>query len=64
MWCQDEYKEGIKAYRKGFAWGAFTGLIGWLVIGKVIFTLPIVLGLFFGGFALQLRIKQLTKNNK
>ena len=61
MWCQDNYKKGLKAYRKGFAWGALIGLVGWLIIGKTIYTLPIILGLFCGAIAFQLRMRQIEK---
>lgn len=62
MWCQDNVKEGLKAYRTGFGWGVLIGVFSWLVTGKPIYSLPIVLGLVLGAFAFQLRIKQIEKH--
>ncbi len=45
------FQEGAKAYRNGFFAGAFTGVVICIVIGKAIFTLPVILGLFFGAVA-------------
>lgn len=61
MWCQDDYKKGLKAYRIGFSWGVLVGFVGWLIIGKAIYMLPIILGLFFGAIAFNMRIKQIEK---
>lgn len=61
MWREDDYKKGLKAYRIGFSWGVLIGIVGWLTIGKAIYTLPIILGLLFGAIAFQLKIRQIEK---
>lgn len=62
MWCPDDFKSGLQAYRNGFAWGLLLGVIGWLIIGKPIYSLPLITGLLFGAIAFKMRITQIEKN--
>ncbi len=64
MWPQDNYKKALKSYRNGFGFGVLIGVSTWLISGKVIYTLPIILGLFLGAFAFNYRIRQEQKNGK
>lgn len=52
-----KYKEGIKAYKVGFGSGVIGGIAICIVTGKFWFTLPVLLGLFFGAIAFQLKTK-------
>lgn len=58
METQSKYKEALEAYRKGFLVGLFTGVVLMLIIGKVVFILPIVFSLLFGAIAFDRKIKE------
>ncbi len=51
-----EYKDGAKAYRNGFLFGAFIGIVICLFLQKVIWSLPLVLGLLAGAIAINRKI--------
>lgn len=50
------FHKAVKAYRKGFLTGAFTGVVVCLIIGKAVYSLPVILGLFFGAVAFDRKI--------
>lgn len=50
-------KESMKAYRKGFMIGAFSGVVVCIFMGKVIWSLPIILGLFLGALAYDINTR-------
>ena len=54
----DKYKKGLNAYRNGFLAGAFLGIVGCLIIGKTLYSLPMVLGLLFGAIAFDIKINK------
>jgi membrane glycosyltransferase len=58
METQSKYKEALEAYRKGFLVGLFTGVVLMLMIGKLVFILPIVLSLLFGAIAFDRKINE------
>jgi hypothetical protein len=58
METQSKYKEALEAYRKGFLVGLFSGVVLMLMIGKVVFILPIVLSLLFGAIAFDRKINE------
>lgn len=58
-----KYQKAMKAYRNGFFIGAFTGIIGCLVIGKPFYSLPVVLGLLFGAIAFDKKINDDESKN-
>ena len=58
----DSYQRAFKAYREGFAFGVFAGLVSWLFIGRPIYTLPILLGMLGGAIAFQLRLRKENQN--
>lgn len=60
----DKYKKGMKAYRNGFFIGAFLGIVGCLVIGKTLYSLPIILGLLFGAIAFERKINNDELDNQ
>lgn len=51
MQNQPSFHNAVKAYRNGFFFGAFTGAVICLIIGKAVYSLPVILGLFFGAVA-------------
>lgn len=61
MWTQEEYRKAVKSYRNGFGFGVLLGFIVWIVIGKTLWSFPIMFGLFFGAVAFQLRIAKEQK---
>lgn len=60
----EKYKKGMKAYRNGFLAGTFLGIVGCIVIGKTLYSLPIVLGLLFGAIAFDIKINKDGLDNK
>lgn len=63
MWCRDDFEKGLKAYRKGFGGGILLGLATLLILGKPLYSLPILLGLLLGAIAFRLKIRQLKKQH-
>lgn len=59
----ENYKKAFKAYRNGFAFGVFAGLVSWIFIGKPVYTLPLISGMLFGAVAFQIRLRKEIKNN-
>ncbi len=60
----DKYKEAMKAYQKGFLAGAFLGIVGCLIMGKTLYSLPIILGLLLGAIAFERKINKDELDNK
>jgi hypothetical protein len=56
MQTPSNYKEALKAYRKGFLLGLFTGIVFLLVIGKLFLVIPICLALLFGAVAFDRKV--------
>lgn len=52
----EHFREGAKAYRNGFLLGALIGIVICLVLQKVIWSLPLVLGLLTGAIAINRKI--------
>lgn len=52
------YQNSLRAYRKGFMWGAFSGIVICLVIGKLIIALPLICGMFLGSILMERKLKQ------
>lgn len=57
MLNSEDFHKGARAYRNGFLIGAFAGIVICLLIGRTIWTLPIVLGLLFGAIAINSKLK-------
>ncbi len=51
-----DYRNGAKAYRNGFLIGAFIGIVICLILQKVMWSLPLVLGLLSGAIAINRKI--------
>lgn len=60
----DKYKKGMKAYRNGFLAGTFLGIVACLIIGKAIYSLPVILGLVLGGIAFNKKTHEDELDNK
>lgn len=60
----DKYKQGMKAYRNGFLAGAFLGITGCLIIGKTLYSLPIILGLLLGAIAFKRKMNRYEQDSK
>ena len=52
------YSKAVAAYRKGFLIGALVGIVGCLILGKAIFSLPLLLGLLFGAIGFDKTLTQ------
>lgn len=53
-----QYQKGLNAYRKGFTWGAFLGIVICIGLGKIMFALPIILGMFLGAILMERKLKE------
>lgn len=53
MQSDNPYKEGARAYAKWFAIGFFSGAVLSLIVGKWLFTIPLVLGMLCGAIAFE-----------
>lgn len=51
-----DYRNGAKAYRNGFLIGAFIGIVICLILQKVMWSIPLVLGLLSGAIAINRKI--------
>lgn len=54
----ENYSKAVGAYRKGFLIGALIGIVACLILGKAIYSLPLVLGLLFGAIGFDETLKQ------
>lgn len=51
-----DYRNGARAYRNGFLIGAFIGIVICLILQKVMWSIPLVLGLLSGAIAINRKI--------
>ena len=52
----EDYRNGTKAYRNGFLFGAFIGVVICLFLQRAVWSIPLVLGLFSGAVAMNRKI--------
>lgn len=57
MQPDNNFQQGAKIYRNGFLIGAILGIVTCLIIGKTIWSLPLILGLIGGAIAINTKIK-------
>ncbi|WP_186280167.1 hypothetical protein [Fluviicola chungangensis] len=51
-----DYRNGARVYRNGFLIGAFIGIVICLILQKVMWSIPLVLGLLSGAIAINRKI--------
>ena len=58
-----KYKAALKAYRNGFFIGLFSGVVLLVIIGKVYFSIPVILGLVCGAVGFERKISNNGNQN-